>query len=180
MQAFELLLHRMDRLGQAGDFRRHLVGADGVMGNFERGVRDELRAADGDAARHADAVQDKAHWRGTGLKGRDMALARTMALLHPALDRRPLYFTCAPAYALGSRSRVSQERREASPSSANANTRSLIRCFLALVPSGRSIVCKRMSRELLQFVTAPRRNNRRSAPRSRPSPLSRPDRRFQA
>ena len=45
------------------------------MSNFERGVRDELRAPDGDAPRHADPVQDKAHGGAAGLKSRDIALS---------------------------------------------------------------------------------------------------------
>lgn len=49
MQALEFFLHRMNCLGQPGDFRRDLVGADRVMSNFEGGMRNELRAADGDA-----------------------------------------------------------------------------------------------------------------------------------
>ena len=31
------------------------------MSNFEGGMRNELRAADGDAPRHAYPMQDKAH-----------------------------------------------------------------------------------------------------------------------
>ena len=61
MQTLEFFLHRIYRLSQPGDFRRDLVGADRVMGNFEGGMGNELGAPDGDAPRHTDAVQDKAH-----------------------------------------------------------------------------------------------------------------------
>ena len=62
MQRFELLLDRLQRQRQAFDLGRDLFGADGVVRDFERRVRDELRPPDRDAARDADAVQDEA-WK---------------------------------------------------------------------------------------------------------------------
>ena len=48
MQTLEFFLHRMNRLGQPGNFRQDLVGADRVMSDLEGGMRNELRAPDGD------------------------------------------------------------------------------------------------------------------------------------
>ena len=46
---------------EALDLRGHLARGDRVVRDLERRVRDELRTADGDAARDADAVQGEAH-----------------------------------------------------------------------------------------------------------------------
>src|SRR5206468_8398525 len=61
VQALELLLHGAQRLRQPLDLGGHLIGSDGVMRDLERGMRHELRAADGDAAGDADAMQEEAH-----------------------------------------------------------------------------------------------------------------------
>ena len=63
VQALELALHLAHRVAEARDLRVDIARGDRVVGDLERRVRDELRAADRDAARDADAVQREARHR---------------------------------------------------------------------------------------------------------------------
>ena len=63
VQAFELALHLAHRVSEARDLRVDIARGDRIVGDLERRVRDELRAADRDAARDADAVQREARHR---------------------------------------------------------------------------------------------------------------------
>ncbi len=56
VQPFELGAHFRERVVEASDLALHAPRGNRVVGNFERGVRNELRAPDGDPARYADSV----------------------------------------------------------------------------------------------------------------------------
>ena len=60
MQRFELSLHLVDSEVETLDLGGYLLGGDRVVRDLERRVRDELRAADCNAARDADAVEREA------------------------------------------------------------------------------------------------------------------------
>jgi hypothetical protein len=60
VQALELLLHFLHRVAEALDLRVHLGSGNRVVRDLERGVRDELRAADGDAARDSHTIEREA------------------------------------------------------------------------------------------------------------------------
>jgi hypothetical protein len=60
VQRFELALHFADSELKTLDLRRHLLGGDCVVSDLERCMGDELRAADRDACRDADAMQREA------------------------------------------------------------------------------------------------------------------------
>ena len=61
VQPLELALHFVDGGRKALDFRRDLRQRDRVVGDLARRMRHQVRAADRNAARDADAVQREAH-----------------------------------------------------------------------------------------------------------------------
>ena len=61
VQRLQFLLHLVDRSLEARHLGADLRGGNRVVRDLERRVRDELGAADRDAARHPDAVDGEAH-----------------------------------------------------------------------------------------------------------------------
>ena len=144
------------------------VCGDGVVRDLERRVRDELRPADGDAARDADPVQREARHR--------PALART-AVDAPSRVRRPLILLRRSRYQAGGRG--TRDRRAGAPSSlGDVSKRERVR----RPPARRSELsrqCRGRTGEPLALIVL-RRSSRGSGRRSRPSPRPRRVRRSRA
>ena len=61
VQGLEFGLHFLHRRLEARYFGRNLIGLDAIVRNVQRDRGDQVRTADGDAARDGNAVQRKAH-----------------------------------------------------------------------------------------------------------------------
>ena len=84
VQALELGAHLAPSRGRSARSRRRRAPRNRVVRDLERRVRDELRAADGDAARDAEAVQREARHGATGPSPKQSAISATSASIASA------------------------------------------------------------------------------------------------